>query len=79
MLETSQARDAGLLHHFCEGVEREGQRCFETLSYRRALFPLFPGETVIPPATLSYSLPLSTSFFSREEFRRATPFSNLPE
>jgi hypothetical protein len=48
-------------------VVRTGRRCFETLSYRRALFPLFPGETAIPPATLSYSLPLSTSFFSREE------------
>ncbi|HET9011953.1 MAG TPA: BatD family protein, partial [Gemmatimonadaceae bacterium] len=48
-------------------VVRAGRRCFETLSYRRALFPLFPGTTTIPPATLSYSLPLSTSFFSREE------------
>jgi tetratricopeptide (TPR) repeat protein len=48
-------------------VVREGRRCFETLSYRRALFPLFPGETRIAPATLTYSLPLSTSFFSREE------------
>jgi hypothetical protein len=48
-------------------VVREGQHCFETLSYRRALFPLFPGETRIAPATLTYSLPLSTSFFSREE------------
>ena len=48
-------------------VVRDGRRCFETLSYRRALFPLFPGTTLIPPATLTYSLPLSTSFFSREE------------
>ena len=48
-------------------VVREGSHCFETLSYRRALFPLFPGTTLIPPATLTYSLPLSTSFFSREE------------
>jgi tetratricopeptide (TPR) repeat protein len=48
-------------------VERETRRCFETLSYRRALFPLFPGPGVIPPAVLTYSLPLSTSFFSREE------------
>jgi len=48
-------------------VVRAGRLCFETLSYRRALFPLFPGTTVIPPATLTYSLPLSTSFFSREE------------
>ncbi|MFL5606167.1 MAG: hypothetical protein ACJ8AD_06970 [Gemmatimonadaceae bacterium] len=48
-------------------VERETRRCFETLSYRRALFPLFPGPADIPPAVLTYSLPLSTSFFSREE------------
>jgi tetratricopeptide (TPR) repeat protein len=48
-------------------VIRQGRHCFETLSYRRALFPLFPGAAVIPPATLTYSLPLSTSFFSREE------------
>jgi hypothetical protein len=48
-------------------VERETRRCFETLSYRRALFPLFPGPAVIPPAVLTYALPLSTSFFSREE------------
>jgi hypothetical protein len=48
-------------------VQRTGQRCFETLSYRRALFPLFPGASTIPPATLAYGLPVSTSFFSREE------------
>jgi tetratricopeptide (TPR) repeat protein len=48
-------------------IVRAGSHCFETLSYRRALFPLFPGSALIPPATLTYSLPLSTSFFSREE------------
>ncbi len=48
-------------------VVRSGSRCFESLSYRRALFPLFAGRAVIPSATLTYSLPLSTSFFSREE------------
>jgi hypothetical protein len=48
-------------------VARVGQHCFETLSYHRALFPLFPGSTSIPPATLTYALPVSTSFFSREE------------
>jgi tetratricopeptide (TPR) repeat protein len=48
-------------------VGRDTRRCFETLSYRRALFPLFPGPAAIPPAVLTYSLPLSTSFFSREE------------
>ncbi len=48
-------------------LSRSGRRCFETLSYRRALFPLFAGRTVIAPAALTYSLPVSTSFFSREE------------
>ena len=48
-------------------LTRVGRRCFETLSYRRALFPLFGGRTTIAPAALTYSLPLSTSFFSREE------------
>ena len=49
------------------GMPKQGRRCFEALSYRRALFPLFPGRVTIPPAVLTYSLPLSTSFFSREE------------
>lgn len=44
-----------------------GPPCFRTLSYRRALFPLFGGRTVIPPASLTYALPVSISFFSREE------------
>lgn len=48
-------------------LSRVGRSCFETLSYRRALFPLFAGRTAIAPAALTYSLPLSTSFFSREE------------
>ena len=46
---------------------RAGSNCFQTLTYRRALFPLFAGATTIAPATLTYSLPVSTSFFSREE------------
>ena len=49
------------------GMPKQGRRCFEALSYRRALFPLFPGRVTIPPAVLTYSLPLSSSFFSREE------------
>ena len=48
-------------------VAHVGRRCFETLSYRRALFPLFAGRSAIAPAALTYSLPLSTSFFAREE------------
>jgi hypothetical protein len=50
-------------------VARSGVHCFESLTYRRALFPLFPGRTAIPPAVLTYALPVSTSFFSREETR----------
>ncbi|MDE3172141.1 MAG: BatD family protein, partial [Gemmatimonadota bacterium] len=44
-----------------------GSRCFDALVYRRALFPLQAGRIVIPPAQLTYSLPASASFFSREE------------
>ena len=44
-----------------------GSRCFDALVYQRALFPLMPGRFAIPPAQLVYSLPLSASFFSREE------------
>lgn len=46
-----------------------GSRCFDALVYQRALFPLLPGRFVIPPAQLVYSLPVSSSFFSREESR----------
>lgn len=41
--------------------------CFDALVYRRALFPLQAGRLVIPPAQLTYSLPVGASFFSREE------------
>jgi hypothetical protein len=44
-----------------------GSRCFDALVYQRALFPLMPGRFAIPPAQLVYALPLSASFFSREE------------
>jgi hypothetical protein len=44
-----------------------GSHCFDALVYQRALFPLMPGRVAIPPAQLVYSLPLSASFFSREE------------
>lgn len=45
---------------------REGA---ETHLFRRALFPLTPGRYVIPPSQLTYALPQSQSFFSREEER----------
>jgi hypothetical protein len=35
--------------------------------FQRAVFPLEAGRTDVPPAQLSYSLPLSLGFFSREE------------
>jgi hypothetical protein len=35
--------------------------------YERAIFPLAPGRLEIPPARLVYAMPLSYSFFSREE------------
>jgi BatD DUF11 like domain len=44
-----------------------GSHCFDALVYQRALFPLMAGRFSIPPAQLVYSLPLSASFFSREE------------
>lgn len=44
-----------------------GSHCFDALVYQRALFPLMSGRFSIPPAQLVYSLPLSASFFSREE------------
>ena len=37
--------------------------------YRRALFAITPGRYQVPPARLTYSLPQSPSFFSREEER----------
>ena len=44
----------------------DGRR-YEVHVFQRALFPLTAGKYEIPPARLNYSLPLSASFFSREE------------
>ena len=44
----------------------DGRR-YEVHVFQRALFPLTAGNYEIPPARLNYSLPLSASFFSREE------------
>jgi SH3 domain-containing protein len=46
---------------------KAGNRCYDALVYQRAVFPLAPGSFVVPPAQLLYALPLSSSFFSREE------------
>ena len=42
-------------------------RPYELHVFRRALFPLTPGRYSIPQARLSYALPQTASFFSREE------------
>ena len=44
-----------------------GGKRFEVHVYQRAIFPLEAGRIAIPPARLVYALPLSYSFFSREE------------
>lgn len=41
----------------------------EVYVFRRALFPLTPGRYALGAATLSYALPQSPSFFSREDER----------
>lgn len=41
----------------------------EVHTFRRAIFPLTPGRYEIAPARLTFSLPQSPSFFSREEER----------
>ena len=50
-------------------TRRVGDRRFEPHLYQRAVFPLVAGRHVVPPAELHYALPLSYSFFSREESR----------
>ncbi|MGE5728732.1 MAG: hypothetical protein ACM34L_09035 [Gemmatimonas sp.] len=40
---------------------------YEAHVYQRPIFPLSAGRVAIPPARLLYAMPLSYSFFSREE------------
>jgi len=40
---------------------------YEVHVYQRPIFPLSAGRVAIPPARLLYAMPLSYSFFSREE------------
>jgi hypothetical protein len=48
-----------------------GTRRYEVHVFQRALFPLTAGIHEIPPARLEYALPLSSSFFAREESHSA--------
>jgi tetratricopeptide (TPR) repeat protein len=48
-------------------ARRVGAHDYEVHVFERAMFPLASGHFTIPAAQLTYSLPLSLSFFSREE------------
>jgi hypothetical protein len=48
-------------------TRRVGHHTYEVHVFQRAFFPLTVGRFSIPSAQLVYSLPLSASFFSREE------------
>ena len=50
--------------------EADGRR-YDVHVFQRALFPLTAGTHELAPARLTYSLPLSNSFFSREETHSA--------
>ncbi|HWJ22312.1 MAG TPA: BatD family protein [Gemmatimonadaceae bacterium] len=55
----------------------KGGARYEAHVFQRALFPLNAGRYVVPQAQLVYALPLSSSFFSREESRTARADSVL--
>jgi hypothetical protein len=63
----------GMLSYELAGISRlpevrhVGHRLYEVHVFERAFFPLAAGRYNVPSAQLVYSLPLSTSFFSREE------------
>jgi tetratricopeptide (TPR) repeat protein len=42
-------------------------KSFEAFVYQRAIFPVAAGRFTIPSARLTYALPLTASFFSRDE------------
>ena len=65
-LRSILAYDLGAAGQPVSRREYGGQR-YEVHVFQRALFPLAAGRLEIPPARLNYSLPLSASFFSREE------------
>ena len=46
---------------------RYGDATFEAHVFQRALFPVASGVQVVPAPQLTYSLPQSSSYFSREE------------
>lgn len=51
------------------GVSRQvyGGRWLDLFITHQVVFPLVPGRLIIPPASVEYALPVTFSFFSREE------------
>lgn len=49
------------------GWRRYGDNEYESHIFQRALFPVAPGRQMVPAPQLSYALPQSSSYFSREE------------
>jgi hypothetical protein len=54
-----------------------GGHRYEAHVYQRAIFPLAAGRIAIPPARLVYAMPLSYSYFSREESYELTSDSAI--
>lgn len=56
-----------------EEYQRAGPngRTFEAHVYQRPVFALTPGELTVPPARLTYAVPITPSFFAREEHHEA--------
>jgi hypothetical protein len=44
-----------------------GGRWMDLFVTHQVVFPLVPGRLIVPPATVEYALPVTFSFFSREE------------
>jgi hypothetical protein len=65
-LRSMLAYDLSAPRSFVSKPVIDGRR-YEVHVFQRALFPLTAGRYEIPAARLNYSLPLSASFFSREE------------
>ncbi len=47
--------------------KRVGDKWYDLFVAHQVVFPLAPGPVKVPPATLRYSVPVATQFFSQEE------------
>src|SRR4029077_6685950 len=49
-------------------LPRQGNgRCLDLCIAHQVVFPLVAGRIIVPPASVEYALPVTFSFFSREE------------